>query len=191
MIYKKLGVIVVVTAIGTVTSVSGQDNVGSSDVVRAPKGQKKLTPAMQMEIAGRIRERGYNLSRRIGGMVDESKKEADIIRVNCLDGSLAQINANVRTVDQRYNSLKNAIAAGDSSRGNHEFNVISIVGQKFDNLEVDSGQCLGKDVYESKGSQVTVTIDYRTIPIENSNNVAPPPPPAPLPIVPPPSTPSI
>lgn len=126
----------------------------------------QLTPAEQVAEAGRIEERGTQISRRVLNMLDEARRERDIIRVTCLNDKLTQINAHRRTLDQRRGNLQEAVNVGDESRRNHEFTVITVLGQHFRTLEQEANACIGQDIYETGATRVVVEIDPAT-PEEN------------------------
>jgi hypothetical protein len=148
-----------------------------------------LTPEEQLAEGERIATRGTQLSRRLQTMLDEARRERDIILVTCLDDKLTQVNANLRTLTQRLESHRQAIDGQDPGRRDHEFTVITVLGQKFDVLEQEANQCLGQDVFETGATRVTSVIDP-DVPVEDPV-VTPVPTPAPVPFIPPPASPSI
>jgi hypothetical protein len=94
-------------------------------------------------------------------MLDEARRDKDIMRANCLNRKLTEVNANVRNVEQRTKGLQDAVAGNDTGRRNHEFTVLSVLSQKLDQLDREAAQCLGQSVYEPGASQVITTIpDY-------------------------------
>ena len=101
----------------------------------AARRRAQLSPAEQQAEAGTIEERGTQISRRILSMLDEARRERDIIRVTCLNDKLTQTNAHLRTLGTRVANLTAAVETGDSQRRNHEFTVITILGQHFRTLE--------------------------------------------------------
>ncbi len=128
---------------------------GQLDVQR----QATLTPAQQLEEAQRIQQRGNDLSRRVSVTLDEARQERDIIRVTCINDKLTQVNANLRTVEQRLTNLEDAVEAEDASRRNHEFTVIAVLGQKFVVLDREAAQCIGQDIFETGSTRVVTEID--------------------------------
>lgn len=146
-----------------------------------------LTPEEQIAEGERINTRGTQLSRRLQTMLDEARRERDIILVTCLDDKLTQVNANLRTLAQRIEQHREALA--DASRRDHEFTVITVLGQKFDVLEQEANQCLGQDVFETGATRVTSVIDP-DVPVEDPG-VLPMPAPTPVPYIPPPASPAI
>jgi hypothetical protein len=105
-----------------------------------------------------IAQRGQRLAERLMKMLEGAKKDGDVIRVNCLNDKLKQVNANVRNVDQRLSSLRASASGGDSESGKHAFTVLNVLAQKFDSLEQEAVQCLGKDMFEPGAAQVVTTV---------------------------------
>jgi hypothetical protein len=91
-------------------------------------------------------------------MLDESRREKDIMRANCVNRKLTEVNANTRNIDQRMRSLRDAAAAGDEARRGHEFTVLTVLSQKLEQLDQEATQCIGQSVYEPGASQIVTTI---------------------------------
>ena len=135
----------------------------------------------------RIQERGTNSSRRVMTMLDEARRERDIIRVTCLNDKLTQINAHLRTLESRKRNLEEAIATSDDGRRNHEFTVITVLGQHFSTLEQEANQCLGQDIFETGTTRVVTDIDPAT-PDEDPSQLTDIPGPDEVPFIPPPGS---
>ena len=133
-----------------------------------------LSGPEQIAEGERIETRGNQISRRVAAMLDEARRERDIIRITCLNDKLTQVNANLRTVGQRMTALRDAVRGSDDARRNHEFTVMTVLGQKFNVLEQEANQCVGQDIYETGTTRVITTIDPRT-PVENPDVVPVPP----------------
>jgi hypothetical protein len=144
-----------------------------------------LTPAEQQAETGQIEERGTQISRRVMSMLDEARRERDIIRVTCLNDKLTQINAHRRTLESRVSNFREAIGVGDESRRNHEYTVITVLGQHFRTLEQEAGACIGQDMFETGTTRVVVDVDPST-PDENMMLQEPPGPE--VPFIPPPAS---
>jgi hypothetical protein len=145
-----------------------------------------LTPAQQVAEAGRIEERGVQISRRVMSMLDEARRERDIIRVTCLNDKLTQINAHLRTLESRRANLQEAVTTADDSRRNHEFTVITVLGQHFRTLEQEANACIGQDIFETGTTRVVTDIDPAA-PEEDLETPIPEPPE--IPFIPPPDSP--
>ena len=121
-----------------------------------------LSPEEQRQQGVLVVQRGEDLSRRVQSMLDEARQERDIIRVTCVNDKLTQVNANLRTAQQRFEQLNDALAANDSGRRNHEFTVLIVLDQKFVVLDREAAQCIGQDIYEPGATRVTTEIDPET-----------------------------
>ena len=163
---------------------SGGDEGGDVEITQ----RADLSGPEQIAEADRIQRHGTQISRRIASMLDEARREGDIIRVTCLNDKLTQVNANLRTVDQRLGSLREAVDGNDTGRRNHEYTVLTVLGQKFNVLEQEANQCIGQDIFETGATRVTTTIDPDT-PDEDPTVLQPPE--VDVPFIPPPASPTI
>jgi len=162
---------------------------GGPDGEIAVQRQANLSGAQQIAEAQTIATRGEQISRRVSTMLDDARREQDIIRVTCLNDKLTQINANNRTVGQRIESLQAAVDSSDPDRRNHEYTVLTVLGQKFSVLDQEANQCISQDIFETGATQVTTEIDPAT-PDEDPSNM-PQTPDLPTPTIPPPYSPTI
>ena len=133
----------------------GEEQDGEVDARR----RANLTPEQQRAEATKIQNRGNDLSRRVQSMLDEARQEGDIIRVTCVNDKLTQVNANVRTLEQRVEAFDDAVESMDNGRRNHEFTVIIVLGQKFVVLDREAAQCIGQDIFNTGATTVTTEID--------------------------------
>ena len=136
--------------VGTALGVTGfglaiaQDGAGAGDDTGEEgelpvRRRARMTAEEQLGEAQSIEERGTQISRRVLGMLDEARRERDIIRVTCLNDKLTQINAHRRTLESRMRNLQEANTTGDSERRNHEFTVITVLGQHFHRIAIGAG----------------------------------------------------
>lgn len=167
----------------------GAEGEGEGEAEAEVVRRADLGPEEQLAEAQRTQTRGTQISRRIQTMLDEARRERDIIRVTCLNDKLTQVNANLRTLEERIESLQSAVQSQDPSRRNHEFTVITVLGQKFNVLEQEANQCLGQDLFETGATRVETDIDPES-PTEDPTTLPEPVPPA-VPFIPPPASPSI
>jgi hypothetical protein len=122
----------------------------------------QLTPEEQLSAAREVSERGEQLSRRVLAMLDEARRERDIIRVTCLNDKLTQINAHRRSLDTRVSALEDAVEQGNESRRNHEYTVVTVLDQQFQVLDQESNQCVGQDIFDTGTTRVITDIDPST-----------------------------
>jgi len=141
-------------AVGSRTTSNGLDAVGVPG-----------SPAEQMTAADSIVTRGTGLSHRVTQMLDDARRDADVIRVTCLNDKLTQINANLRTAQSRYASLQRTV---DAEQRKHELTVLSVLGQKLQVLDQEANQCVGQDLYETGPTKITTEIDTSLLPFETN-----------------------
>ena len=153
----------------------------------AVRRRANLNPAEQLIEAQRVGEEAQQLSRRVSAMLDEARQDRDIIRVTCLNDKLTQINANIRTLENRTDNLQASVDSADRDRGGHEFTVISVLDQKLNLLEREASQCIGEDIFETGATTVTTEIDEGT-PTDDPTVIPATPPSSPVPYIPPPAS---
>jgi hypothetical protein len=122
--------------------------------------QKKAAPTAeeQTQQADAIARRATQLGERLTRMLDEARRDKDILRANCVNRKLTEVNANARNVEQRSKALKDAVAVNDEARRGHEYTVLTVLSAKLDALNQEASQCLGQSVYEPGASQVITTV---------------------------------
>jgi hypothetical protein len=133
-----------------------------------------VSAADQLAQAETIQNRAKALATRMTKMLDEARRDKDIMRANCINQKLTEVNATVRNIEQRSKSLSEAAAAGDDGRRNHEYTVLSVLSQRVDSLERDAAQCLGQSLYEPGESQIITTIEEGSPVYDPTLTVAPP-----------------
>jgi hypothetical protein len=162
-----------------VTPTAAPSATGSTTVEVGPVQTKAaVTPAEQMSQADAISKRATQLATRLTKMLDESRRDKDIMRANCVNRKLTEVNANTRNIEQRKQALKDANSTNDEARRSHEFTVLTVLGQKLESLDQEATQCLGQSVYEPGASQVITTIP-NNIATANDPSTVPTNPPAP------------
>ena len=117
-----------------------------------------VTPEEQLTQATAINRRAGQLAERLSKMLDEARREKDILRANCVNRKLTEVNANTRNVEQRTRALREAATAGDEARRSHEYTVLTVLAQKLEQLDQEATQCLGQSLYEPGASQIVTTI---------------------------------
>jgi hypothetical protein len=93
----------------------------------------------------------------VQNLLDQARKAKDIIKITCLNDKLTQINVNIRTYEDRIQSLSNAIKIGDKAARNHEYNVLTVLEQKITNLRMEADTCIGEAEGYLGKTEVTVT----------------------------------
>ena len=166
---------------GAVVLLSGASTVYGQATGTTPR-RAVVDPAEQAANAKGVVQRASLLAQRVSQMLEEARRETDIIRVTCLNNKLTQINANLRIVQTRVAAFDNATTP---EQRNHESTVISVLGQKFQVLEQEANRCVGQDMYETGSTKVETEVDTALLPFDEDVATPVAPPPAAVPDVPP------
>jgi hypothetical protein len=145
----------------------------------------QLSPDEQIEQARKIVKMGENLSNRVNEMLADARKETDIIRITCLNEKLKEINANLRNAQKRLEALEEA--PNEDAR-NHEFTVLTVLGEKFKTLAQEANQCVGEDIFEIGATRVETDIDPSQVPDEDASQLPDSVPDPLVPQIPPPAS---
>jgi hypothetical protein len=129
---------------------------GTSEAVRSAR---PLNGNEQLHEAESALGEGRAATKRIQELVDEARRERDLIRMTCLTDKLAQYNAGLANLEQRIENLRAAVRSGDTGLASHEFTVTSVIRQKQEVLAREVNQCIGQDVYETGDTKVDLVID--------------------------------
>jgi len=121
--------------------------------------------------AQRVTARADRLRRSVQKMLSDARNENDIIRVDCLNEKLTQINTHAMMAEQRQ---RNAEAAKDASKRDHELRVLAIIGQRLNHLESEARQCIGQEMFETGNTRVVTDIDPASVPFEDVPPDSPP-----------------
>jgi len=146
------------------TGTVGTDGAVRSTGNRGATTSLPATPEQQVASAEALVNRGTVLSQHVSQMLDEARREADVMRVTCLNDKLTQINANLRTAQGRLASLQRTT---DADQRTHEMTVLTVLGQKLQVLDQEANQCVGQDLYETGPTRVETDIDTSTVPYES------------------------
>ncbi len=97
--------------------------------------------------------------RRVQALQAKAKKDKDMVKLNCVQDKLTQLNGHLSVTDQSMSSLTANIAKGDDAGRQHEFTRITILYQKVVTLGTEAEQCIGEDVSYIGPTTVDVEID--------------------------------
>lgn len=97
--------------------------------------------------------------RRVTQLQAKAKKDKDMVKLNCVNDKLTQLNGHMTVTDQSMSSLTLDIAKSDDTARQHEFTRITILYQKVVTLGTEAEQCIGEDVSYVGATRVDVEID--------------------------------
>ncbi|MCU1279936.1 MAG: hypothetical protein JWM53_3482 [bacterium] len=97
--------------------------------------------------------------RRVTQLQAKAKKDKDMVKLNCVNDKLTQVQGHMKVTDQSMATLSVNIAKGDDTARQHEFTRLSILYQKVVTLGTEAEQCIGEDVSYVGATNVDVEID--------------------------------
>jgi hypothetical protein len=119
-----------------------------------------LTAPEQMQEAGHIVDIMAGLRRRVSDMLDRARQERDIIKVNCLNDKLTQIDVTLRSAREHQELLGTAVGINNDGQRNHEYALMTIFRQRAESLEAEARQCIGEEAGGfGEGTTVSVRVN--------------------------------
>jgi hypothetical protein len=97
--------------------------------------------------------------RRILQLQSKAKKDKDMVKLNCVNDKLTQLNGHMTVTNQSMATLSLDISKSDDTARQHEFTRITILYQKVVTLGTEAEQCIGEDVSYVGATRVDVEID--------------------------------
>jgi hypothetical protein len=97
--------------------------------------------------------------KRVQLLQDQSKKQKDIIRLNCVTDKVVQVRVNMNIAEQSMASLQEAMTRADEGQRTHEFTRLTIVNQKVLVLGAEAENCIGEDLSFVGATRVDVEVD--------------------------------
>jgi len=89
-------------------------------------------------------------------MVEQARKQKDIIRLNCVTEKPLQVKANMNIADQALQKLQEAVARRDDGASFHEYTRLTIVNQKVQVLHYEGQTCVGAELNYTGATRVEV-----------------------------------
>jgi hypothetical protein len=89
-------------------------------------------------------------------MVEQARKQKDVIRLNCVMDKLVQVKVNMNIGDQALQKLQEAVARRDEGASLHEYTRITIVNQKVQVLQNEGQTCVGAELSYIGATRVEV-----------------------------------
>ncbi len=119
--------------------------------------QANLSGADQVRESARIIESVSGTRRRISDQLDRARQERDIIKVNCLNDKLTQVDVTLRSARDHLDLLQSAVGINNDGQRNHEFALMTIFRQRSDGLDAEARRCTGEET-GGFGNGTTVTV---------------------------------
>jgi hypothetical protein len=111
------------------------------------------------EMARQGREYRANMDRALAQlqtMVEQARKQKDVIRLNCVMDKLVQVKVNMNMADEAIQKLQQASARQDDGASLHEYTRLTIVNQKVEVLQNEGQTCVGEELNYIGATRVEV-----------------------------------
>jgi hypothetical protein len=128
----------------------------------------ELSAAQQTSWAENELSQMEQLSERIQGLLDQARRERDIIKVTCLNDKLTQINVSIRSFQQRMEQHAEAIRGRNDEQRNHAYRLMVILAQRARTLRIEAEGCVGETDVIFGRTRVETEIDPSITPDDPS-----------------------
>jgi hypothetical protein len=105
------------------------------------------------------RQKIQTVGARIQALVEEARKQKDIIRINCLADKLVQVKASLNVADKSFATMQDAIGRQDEGAAFHEYTRVTIVNQNVQVLASEADACVGEDLSYVGATKVDVDVE--------------------------------
>jgi len=129
-----------------------------------------LSGADQLRESTTVIETIGSTRRRVSDLLDRARQERDIIKVNCLNDKLTQVDVTLRAAREHQELLQNAVGLNNDGQRNHEFTLINIYRSRVEGLEIESRQCVGEEAEAYDRTVVTLRVSPN-IPTEDTTQM--------------------
>lgn len=99
--------------------------------------------------------------RRVSDLLDRARTDRDIIKVNCLNDKLTQVDVTLRSAREHQELLQNSVSLNNDGQRNHEFQLMNIFRSRSEALETEARQCIGEETgtFDPTRTVITVRVD--------------------------------
>jgi len=127
--------------LGVSTSAWGQQ---TSSVEEIPLGAKATPRDMEGFVRGALEEMVTGV-KSLTKMVDQARREDDTEKVSCLQTRLSYVRTLLMVSERANGAMKEAQAAGLSTRAEHEFRKVAVAVSKVRQFLAEAESCLGEE----------------------------------------------
>lgn len=130
--------------------------------------EARLTPTEQIAWAEEKQGSLFQTREYATRLLSQARQEdrPDIIKINCINNKLMEINAQIQSYEERTTSLREAIALNDNDRRLHEYRVLVVVYQKVQSLRMEVDACIGEEMIGPGSSRTTMLRDGTEVEVD-------------------------
>ena len=159
---KTLLAVVCLGLVGAFGTAAAQTGVGKVDV----DAGASTPPGDQVAVTDGYIKKIEASAKRVRHLLDEARRNKDVVKATCLSDMLAQIEVALKGVRDRSASLKAAAARGDNDVRNHEFGVATNLKKRADQLDAQANQCIGEELGFPGETKQTFKVDPNIAPVD-------------------------
>jgi hypothetical protein len=126
----------------------------------------QLTPQEQLVEAGKHQSRMDGAAAGVRKMLEEARRQRDVVKTLCLNDKLSQIDVAIRSARDRRQQLQAAVNRNDTELANHEFTILTVLRQRVEQLVAEANQCIGEEAAFIGDTRTTVQVDPNIPPDE-------------------------
>ena len=128
--------------------VAGAMGTAAAQTQPAPdvKAGTKVAPSEQSAAADALVMRLQASSTRVRHLLDEARRQKDVVKMTCLSDKLSQIEVALKSAKERQSSLAVAISRNDGEQRDHEYAVVNVLRQRAEQLDAEASQCIGEEL---------------------------------------------
>lgn len=130
------------------------------------QGKRQLAPAEQLVESNKHLSRMEGAAGGVRVMLQEARKQRDVVKTLCLNDRLSQIDVAIRSAKERKTALQAAADRNDAELSNHEFTILTVLRQRSEQLVAEANQCIGEEAAFVGDTRVNVSVDPRIPPEE-------------------------
>lgn len=118
--------------------------VFAQEVPKGTEPEKKLSDKEMLNKSQEYLKKMRNIYKEILNLLEEARKEKDIVKIKCINENLTAIKALLKIAEQADVSLQEAVIKKDEIVAQHEFEKVEIAYQKAKALNQEANACAGK-----------------------------------------------
>ena len=142
---------------GVFAAAGGPGTPNQADI--AVKQRSQLSPQEMIKAGNDYFKNMNETLKRIQSLQEQSKRQKDIIRLNCVTDKLVQSKVNITIAEQAMAALQESISRSDEGGRTHEFTRLTIVNQKVQVLGTEAENCIGEDLSFVGATRIDVEVD--------------------------------
>ena len=114
--------------------------------VPAPGARPTLSPDELLKAGTEYRKTMASVANDIEKLLNEARKQKDLIKVNCLSDKLIQARAILNVADKSFKDMQEAIRRNNEGLAFDQYARIAILNQNVQVLTIEADNCIGADM---------------------------------------------